>query len=127
MRYGPCLATIHCTYSPALSKNARIAQGKRRFFIKPEAKAAEARLEREMRTALKGIKWYNQKVYLDIYVYKARTNTDAINFIDVLADCLKRVIMVDDRWFAIKSCDWELDRANPHIVLKLYQPTRKDA
>src|SRR5258706_9109239 len=117
---------INCTYSPALSKNARIAQGKRRFFIKPEAKAAEARLEREMCTALKGLRWYNQKVYLDIYVYKSRTNTDAINFIDVLADCLKRVIMVDDRWFCIKSLDWELDRVNPRIVLRLYQPERRN-
>lgn len=128
MRYGPALATVQCTYSSALSKNARLKRSFRgRLYIDAKAKAAEAQLERELTTALKGIKWYQSKVYLDIYVFKSRTNTDALNFIDALADCLKRVILVDDKFYSIKSCDWELDRKNPRIILKLFQPERRDA
>lgn len=128
MRYGPCLATITCTYSPALSKNARLKRSFRgRLYIAAPAKAAEARLERELKTALKDIKFYQNKVFLDIYVVKTRVNSDALNFIDALADCLKRVIMVDDRYYGIKGLDYELNKAAPKIVLKLYQPDRFNA
>lgn len=57
---------------------------------------------------------------------KPRTNIDAINFIDAIADVLKRVIGVDDKWFSIKSLDWAVDAKNPYIIIKLYQPVRKD-
>lgn len=83
-------------------------------------------MEYELTIALKRVKMYNNKVYLDIFVCKPRTNIDAINFLDAIADVLKRVIGVDDKWFSIKSLDWIVDTKNPYIVVKLYQPDRKD-
>ena len=59
-------------------------------------------------------------------VYKPRTNIDAINFIDAIADVLKDVIGVDDKWFSIKALDWEHDKVNPRIIVKIYQPDRKN-
>lgn len=81
----------------------------------------------ELTKALKGVKMYNNKVYLDIFVCKPRTNIDAINFLDAVADVLKRVINVDDKWYSIKSLDWKVDTKNPYIIVKLYQPERRDA
>ena len=126
-KYGRCLKTILVTYNSNLSKNARIANRFKGFYIKPEAKAAEKTLHHELTLALKRVKFYNNKVYLDIFVMKPRTNIDAINFIDAIADVLKDVIQVDDKWFSIKSLDWAVDTKNPYITIKLYQPVRKDA
>lgn len=128
MRYGPCIARAIVTYSSSLSKNARIAKSFRgKVYIKPEAKAAELILQGELTKALKGVRMYVNKIYLDIHVYKPNNRVDGINFLDAIADVLKKVIKVDDRWFAVKTLDWSLDRENPRIVLKLYQPTRRNA
>ncbi len=128
MRYGPCLATVSCTYSSALSKNARLAKSFRgRIYIKPEAKAAEKQLSKELTEGLKGVKIYVNRVYLDIMIHKPRNTVDAINFLDAVADVLKTVIGVDDKWYGIKAIDWTLDKANPRIVVKIYQPERRNA
>lgn len=128
IRFGRCLLNTTVTYSSFLSKNSRIGSSYRgKIYIKKEAKAAEAALHRELTSAVKAarIKFYDNRIYLDIFVYKARSNTDSINFIDVIADVLKDVIKVDDAWYGIKSCDWALDRNNPRIIIKLFQPERK--
>lgn len=128
MRYGPCLGTVLCTYSASLSKNARLAKSFRgKIYIKPEAKSAERVLLRELQKGLKGVMLYENKVWIDVKVYKTRTNTDAVNFIDAICDVLKVVIKVDDRYFCIKSWDYEIDRENPRMILKIYQPERRDA
>lgn len=128
MRYGPCLATVQCTYSSALSKNARLAKSFRgRIYIKPEAKAAEAQLSWELTSGLKGVKIYTNRVYIDLMVYKSRNTVDAINFLDAVADVLKKVIGVDDKWFSVKGIDWAMDKTNPRIIVKIYQPERRDA
>ena len=83
MRYGPCIATITCTYNTALSKNARLKRSFRgRMYIAPAAKAAEAVLHRELTNGLKGCKLYQNRIYLSIDVHKSRNTVDAINFID---------------------------------------------
>lgn len=130
MRYGRCLVTAAVTYSSALSKNARIGYSYRgKIYIRKEAKAAEAVLHRELTSAIKAakIKFYQNKVYLEVFVFKARSNTDAVNFIDVMCDVVKDVIKVDDRWFSIKSLDWDIDRKNPRIIVRIFQPVRSDA
>lgn len=128
MRYGPCLASVTCSYSSALSKNARLKRSFRgRMYIDPKAKAAERILEAELTKGLKGCKLYVNRVYLDIMVHKSRNTVDAINFLDAVADCLKRVCGVDDKWYSVKSLDWSLDKANPRIVVKIYQPERRNA
>jgi hypothetical protein len=128
LRYGPCIATVTCTYSSALSKNARLKRSFRgRLYIAPAAKAAEKVLESELTTGLKGVKMYQNRIYLDIQVNKSRNTVDALNFVDAVADCLKRVIGVDDKWYGIKALDWTLNKTNPSIIIKLYQPERKDA
>lgn len=125
IRYGPCLSKFTVSYDGNLSKNARIANRFKGFYIKPAAKAAEAQLFLEMTSALLNLKFFNNKIYLDIHVAKPRTNIDAINFLDAIADVLKKVIGVDDRWYCIKSLDWEVNTKNPSITIKLYQPVRK--
>jgi hypothetical protein len=34
---------------------------------------------------------------------------------------------VDDKWYGIKAIDWALDKDNPRIIVKLYQPERRHA
>lgn len=126
MRYGPCLATVSCTYSSALSKNARLAKSFRgRIYIKPEAKAAEAVLHGELTQGLQGVKLYTNRIYLDLMIHKPRNTVDAINFLDAVADVLKKVIGVDDKWYSVKCIDWTLSKDDPKIVVKLYQPERR--
>lgn len=104
-----------------MSKNARIANRFKGFYIKPAAKQAEAQLLIELTKGVGKVKFYENYVYLDIMVHKPRMNIDAINFLDAIADVTKQVIGVDDRWFSIKRLDWDLSKS-PSIEIKLYQP-----
>ncbi len=123
--YGKPIVDFVATYDTYLSKNQRMRFTRRGSTYKPAlSQAAEKVLHTEAVNALGRKKFYQNKVYLDITVYKSRTNVDAVNFIDVIADVLKVVIGVDDKFFCIKQLEWELDRKNPRIRIKIYQPDR---
>lgn len=49
-----------------------------------------------------------KKVYISIFAELSNHRGDAVNLIDTLMDSIKVAIGVDDRWFAIKSLDWEI-------------------
>ena len=126
MVYGKALGVATCTYNSALSKNQRFTIGRSRVYKNAKATAAENTLFHELRL-LKKTKWYQNKIYMDVVVFKPRVDVDAVNFVDAIADVLKRVILVDDRYFSIKSWDWHLDRIDPRIIVKVYQPARRNA
>lgn len=66
-------------------------------------------------------KFENGKIWLTVFVYKPRKNADAINVLDTLADIIKNAIEVDDQYFAVRELDYDVDTANPRIILGICQ------
>lgn len=60
-----------------------------------------------------------EKVHLAITVFKPNNRCDAINFIDAVADIIKEVIGVDDRYYAL-SLDWFISE-EPNIQIRITQ------
>lgn len=109
-------AQIVIPFSSKLSKNAVWSfSGRGNVYIKPEIKATREEIEILLRQASRGITWYEGKVWLDIFVEKPDHRSDPINLIDSIADAVKKVIGVDDRWFAIRRLDWAIVKSNPVV------------
>ena len=69
----------------------------------------------------------HNKVWLDILVQKANHKGDAVNFVDLVCDAVKRAIPVDDRWFCIRRVDWQVVRVDPKIFVGVGQESDEDA
>lgn len=61
-----------------------------------------------------------KKVNLFIHVVKDSMRSDAINYIDGIADVIKEVIGVDDRYFQV-VLTWEIDKKNPLFLVGVTQ------
>ena len=96
--------------------------GKRKYFNIPN-KAYTKTLE-DIGTLilgkLNGHKFAKDKIMLDIMVYKTNMNGDPLNLVDGIADAVKGVIGVDDRYYGM-FLDWEIDKENPRIELTIKQ------
>ena len=58
--------------------------------------------------ACAGIEWKKQKYYVSYFAQKPSNRGDAINFLDALADVIKKVIGVDDNYLVIQDIDFEV-------------------
>lgn len=65
--------------------------------------------------ATRGVLW------LRIHVYLPHHKGDAINCLDLVADAVEKGTGLDDRWYEIRSLTWEIDRANPRMVVDIGQ------
>lgn len=61
------------------------------------------------------------KVWLDFIIQKPMQNGDAVNIVDTLCDAIKQAIGVDDRWFSIRSLDWQIVKHNPMLFIGIGQ------
>jgi len=61
-----------------------------------------------------------EKIYISIYAELDSHRGDALNFVDTICDAVKEAILIDDRWFAIKSLDWEIKK-NGFITITIEQ------
>ncbi|MED3732536.1 hypothetical protein [Geobacillus stearothermophilus] len=74
-----------------------------------------------LRRKTSGIDFYEDKVWIDIFIQKPNHRFDAINFIDFICDAIKEAINVDDRWFCIRRVDWEIVKDDPKIFIGISQ------
>ena len=81
----------------------------------------------QVKAALGHKKVYTNKVWLDIYVKKPDNRGDAINLLDVVADAVKEAIGLDDRWYSVRSIDWEISKDNPKVRVGISQDELWDA
>jgi len=81
----------------------------------------------QVKSAMRGTKVFQNKIWLDLFVQKPTHKSDAVNVIDLLCDALKDGIGVDDRWFCIRRLDWEIVKENPQIRIGISQGPQFDA
>ena len=108
---------IQVPLTAALSKNAQHRQARGRIYLSDEARAAREALGWSLKARLQGRSFHPRgKVWLDLFVQRADLRSDPINVLDAVADALKTVIGIDDRWFAVARLDWALVRGQPPTV-----------
>lgn len=73
-----------------------------------------------------GNRFYEDKVWIDIFVQKPDHRGDAINVVDFVCDAVKEAIGVDDRWFSIRKLDWQITKENPSLYVGIGQSSNSD-
>lgn len=105
-------------WSSKLSKNR--AYKTRRgggMYIDPSVRSKRAEAAFWIKKALNGQSFEKAPVWLILRVEKPDMRSDAINLIDGVADVVKAVIGVDDRWFHV-VCTWSVKKpAQIHITI----------
>lgn len=126
IRYVPFGETVAVTipyHVSGLSKNAQHAVATRRVVLRADAQAAREALGWELKICLQGRVFHPQhKVWISVFVQRQDMKSDPINVLDAVADAVKEVIGVDDRWFAVDRLDWALVRhQRPFVRIRLWQ------
>lgn len=121
---------ISIPYSGDISKNTILGRGQfgNRVFMKQSAKEKRQQIawlcKKEMME--KDVIFYDGKVYLDIFVQKPTAGSgDALNVLDLISDAVQDGIGVNDKWFCVKSIDWEIKKDNPRIFIQVIQEVDK--
>lgn len=81
--------------------------------------------EISIESKLQNIEWENVKTWIEIMVYKSSQKGDAINVIDVIADCIKQGIGIDDMNFSLIINSHVDPTAKPNIHFWILQGTEK--
>ncbi len=117
--------TIEIPYSMSLSKNQSHGYGKDKLWTNPATKAemnAISYLCMSTRGAwIRAKKSVNTPV-ITVHIHVRRPNMlgDPVNFMDAILDGIKVGIGIDDNVYECATT-WELDKANPGIVITISQ------
>lgn len=121
---------ISIPFTGEISKNTILGRGDfgKRVFMKQGAKEKRAEIawlcKQEM--IKNNVVFYDGKVYLDIFVQKPTAGAgDALNVLDLISDAVQDGIGVNDKWFCVKSIDWEIKKENPRIYIQVIQEVDK--
>lgn len=122
------LIRISIPFTYAASKNHIYTLSRRgHVHLRRESADLKALIAAELQSSLVGRKVAHNKVWLDILVQKSNHKGDAINVVDLVCDGVKRALPVDDRWFCIRSLDWEIVREGGQIFIGIGQEDVEDA
>lgn len=110
-----------------ISKNAAWKMSKSgHVFLRKNHSAIRNALVMRIKTAAKHVKFYEDKIWIDIFVQKPNHKGDAINVVDAVCDAVKVAIDVDDRWFSIRKLDWQIAKKDPMLFVGIGQNSTGD-
>jgi Holliday junction resolvase RusA-like endonuclease len=61
------------------------------------------------------------KLWLSLLVEKPDMRSDALNFLDVVADAASEGLGLNDRWYSVDIIDWVVAKDSPRIFLRVGQ------
>lgn len=113
---------VRLPYEPkAWTKNAEYGYGRDRVWISKDHRTAREHLGALIALAMRGRTVATNKLWLDILVERPNHSSDAINVLDGVADAVKSVIDLDDRWFAVRRLDWTVVPLGGQLYVALGQ------
>lgn len=111
-------------FSWAGSKNHIFSSTSRgHVFMRDESRYMRTLLTEKVREVTASAPLVQNKLWLDIFVQKPRQNGDAVNFVDMVCDAVKDAIPLDDRWYCIRSVDWQIVKQEPMLFVGVGQDT----
>lgn len=120
--------TVHriaVPFSYSASKNAvwRMGRGGH-VYARQEANNYRALIANMLRSG--GPRWFQAKLWIDIFVEKPNHRGDAVNVVDLVCDAIKDATGVDDRWYSIWRLDWSIVKENPRLIIGVRQSAVQD-
>lgn len=115
-------------YDTDLSKNKKFCgANKGRLVQSSSYKKAKEKVIYQIKEALRvhphPIRFQDkQKVYISALFFRPDLRSDIQNFQEAICDCISQVIDVDDRYFAFRAWDWEVDKEIPGIHITVFTP-----
>lgn len=106
-------------FDKRLSKNAQKTPFKGRMILTKDARSATSALVQSLARCITG-RPKEVKMLVTIRVFKPNHRMDAVNFLDVVCDCVQKATGLNDHWYSA-SVDWEIDRVNPRIEIEVTQ------
>lgn len=114
-------------FSWAGSKNQLFATTRTgHTFLREEGRYYRSLLTQKIRETVDVENVRQNKLWVDIYVQKPNHKGDAANFLDMVCDAIKDAIPLDDRWYSIRSIDWQICKDEPMLYVGLGQDSRLD-
>lgn len=113
---------VQVPFSWAGSKNhifSKRATG--HVFMRAESSFMRHNLMHAVREALGDVTVASNKLWIDMYIQKPNMRGDAVNFVDMICDAVKDAVLLDDRWFSIRSVDWQIAKNDPMIFVGIGQ------
>jgi hypothetical protein len=111
-------------FSWAGSKNHLFATTARgHTFMRDESRYYRAILTDKLRNGMADQPVVQNKLWIDIFVQKPNHRGDAANFLDMVCDAVKDAIPLDDRWYSIRSIDWQIVKSDPMLYVGIGQDT----
>lgn len=106
-------------FDKRLSKNAQKTPFKGRMILTADARSSSTALVESLRRCITG-RPRKVKTLVSIRVMKPNHRMDAVNFVDVVCDCVQKASGLNDRFYSL-AVDWEIDKANPRIEIEVGQ------
>jgi hypothetical protein len=101
------IISITVPWTSALSKNRQYVLSRNRPYLTTDAQEMRDLIRWLLKNALHGQTFHpRHKLWLRIEIQRRTMTWDPINVLDAIADAIKAVAGVDDRWFAIDRLDW---------------------
>jgi hypothetical protein len=109
-------------FSWAGSKNHIFSNTSRgHIFMRDESRYMRSLITSEVMSATIDVPLVQNKLWIDIFAQKPRANGDAVNFVDLVCDAIKDGLDLDDRWYSIRSVDWQIAKHEPMLFIGLGQ------
>lgn len=106
----------------SISKNSAWSTTRKgHVYLREDHRALRNLISLTLKRAMKDVQFYEDKIWLDIFVQKPNHKGDAINVIDAVCDAIKGIVGVDDRWYCIKRLDWQIVKEDPKIYIGVSQ------
>lgn len=123
------LVRVAVPFDWAASKNHIYAlrSGAGHVTLRAESSSYRDLITWKIKAALRDHRVAHNKIWIDIFVQKPNHRGDAVNVVDLVCDAVKTAVGVDDRWFSIRSVDWEIVKENPQIFVGVGQENVGDA
>jgi len=116
------LVRVSVPFSYAASKN-HIWTWRSRDVVanRRESSAFRERLTNEIRAAVFGRRVATNKLWVDIFVQKPNHKGDAVNVVNLVCDAIKDATGLDDRWYSVRSVDWQIVKDGGRLFVGIGQ------
>jgi len=102
-----------------LSKNRQKTPLKGKMILTRGARLSSKALVASLKAGMIG-RPKTAKTQVSVMVWKPDNRMDAVNFLDVISDCVQKACGLNDKWYSA-TVDWAIDRENPRIEIEVGQ------
>ncbi len=111
---------VEWKYAACLSKNRMYRNGDKRQGLNADTKAEMDAIAMFIVIPFRGYKWTEERIRVEITVYRPHRHVDAQNWVDSVSDAIEAGLHLDDSRFDVVPIAVD-DSENPRVVIAVSQ------